>query len=259
MRVLIVTFILMVTIFVCPDANAASIYEKDRNIYFENNGFTQQLTFLERDESPALNPEEEWVYFVRSTEGVWDGERYHPAGGEIIEDGILKEELWRIRIDGTEVEQLFVNDRGAIDGPDPDYVIATINNIQFSPDGDKVYFETPNWVTSAALHIMNPDGSDVKLLGPGNETKIVLSARTFDDREKSYRGYIVTSQHRYFFYGGSYDWFYLFTPDMKNEVAPLGDDFAYFTEMGDIIYTDHSERAIERSEKLRGLGVFKNR
>ena len=85
---------------------------------------------------------------------------------------------------------------------------------------------------------MGPDEEEINVLGPGNNTRIVLSARTFDDREDSYEGYIVTCQHRYWFYGGSYDWYYLFTPDLKREVAPLGDDVGYFNEAGDIKYTD---------------------
>lgn len=93
---------------------------------------------------------------------------------------------------------------------------------------------------------MNPDGSGEKLLGGGNETKIVVSARENDPKYGSCKGYIVTNQHNYWWFGGSYDWWYLFTPDFK-EVGPLGDDFDYFTEMGDIIYTDHSEKAIKRS------------
>lgn len=228
------------------------VFVKDRNIYIVENGKTTQVTSSGRDEYPALHPKGEWIYFVRATSGKWVGEKYYPAKDEIIKDGILHGELWRVRKDGMQAKLLFRNDCCAIDGPDPNYVVASIYNIQFSPDGDKVYFETPNWVTSAALHVMKPDGSGEKLLGAGNDTKIILSARTFEDREHSYEGYIVTAQHRYFFYGGSYDWYYLFTPDMKREVAPLGDDPAYFTEVGDIKYTDHSEKTMERSEKLKG-------
>jgi len=245
MKRVIICFLL--SILFMPNAYAASVYAKDRNIYYADNGMVRQLTFLGRDEVPKLHPKGEWVYFIRSTPGKWDGQRYYPAKSEIVKDGILRDELWRIRTNGSDAKMLFQNGyTNAVDGPDPEYSCASINNIQLSPDGDKVYFETPDWVTSAALHVINSDGSGEKNLGPGNETRIVLSSRTFEDRERDYKGYIVTSQHRYFFYGGSYDWFYLFTPDMKREVAPLGDDFDYFTEVGDIIYTDHSEVDIKK-------------
>lgn len=244
--------VLIVMTLIGTNANAATVYEEDGNIYYEDNGVSERLSSSGRDENPALHPGGEWVFFVRGTEGEWDGERYHPARGEIIENGILKEGLWRVRADGSDAERLFINDRGAVDGPDPDYVIATVGNIQFSPEGDKVYFETPNWVTSAALHVMNPDGSDEKLLGPGNETKIVISARELNQKHGACKGYIVTNQHRYWWFGGSYDWWFLYTSDFE-EVGPLGDDFDYFTEIGDIVYTDHSEKNIGKSEKLKGL------
>ena len=240
----------LLSIFFIPNVYAASVYAKDRNIYYANNGAVKQLTSLGRDENPSLHPKGEWIYFIRDTPGTWRREIYYPAKNEVIENGLLKQEIWRVKKDGTGATKLFRSEYSAIDGPNPDYTVAGVWNIQFSPDGDKVYFETAEWVTSAGLHIMKPDGSGEKLLGSGSGTKIILSARTFDDRERSYRGYIVTSQHRYFFYGGSYDWFYLFTPDLKKEIAPLGDDYDYFTEVGDIIYTDHSEKNIKKSEKL---------
>jgi len=226
------------------------VFTKDGNIYYASNGKAAQVTSSGRDEYPMLHPKEEWIYFIRTTAGKWIGDKYYPAKGEVIKDGVLQDELWRVKKDGTQAKLLFRNNRFAIDGPDPDYVSASIYNIQFSPDGDKVYFETPNWVTSAGLHVMNPDGSRERMLGPGNQTKIILSASERDPKYGSCRGFIISSHHRYWWFGGSYDWWYLFTPDFK-EIGPLGDDFDYFTEMGDIIYTDHSEKTIKRSEKLK--------
>jgi hypothetical protein len=251
--ILIVLPLLFVTAVLAKEAppikEAQKVFAKEGNVYYVRNGREVQVTFSGRDEYPMLHPNKEWIYFVRTAPGKWVGEKYYSAKGEVT-DGVLRDELWRVKTDGTGAAMLFRSENAAIDGPDPDYAIASVNNIQFSPNGDKVYFEASQWVTSDALYIMNADGSAIKMLGPGNDTKIVLSARTFEDRESSYEGYIVTAQHRYFFYGGSYDWYYLFTPDMKKEIAPLGDDFAYFTETGEIKYTDKSEMSIERSKKL---------
>ena len=57
---------------------------------------------------------------------------------------------------------LYRNSTDAIDHPSG-YAYASIDNIQFSPKGDKVYFEIARWVTSAALNVMNPDGSNGQL------------------------------------------------------------------------------------------------
>ncbi|MFH1776312.1 MAG: hypothetical protein ABH952_01950 [Candidatus Omnitrophota bacterium] len=231
--ILLITMLCCVTTF----AHADSLSIKDGNVFYGQ----KQLTNSGRDSGAVLHPNGKWVYFVRTFEGHFLGEQYSPAEGKEPEDGILKEDLWRINVDGSDEKMLYQNSKAAIDHPSG-YAFASLGNIQLSPNGDKVYFETAQWVTSDALNVMDQDGSNVEMLGPGNDTKIVLSARTFDDREKNYEGYIVTAQHRYWFYGGSYDWYYLFTPDLKREIAPLGYDPAYFTDMGDIKYTDGSEK-----------------
>ena len=221
--------------------NAASVYEKNGNVFYvSDNKISKQLTFSGRDREPKLHPKGKWVYYVHSYEGKWVEEKYYPPKGGIIKPGLLKEEIWRIKIDRSNASKLFNCEHEDGAQVDSDYFVASASNIQFSPEGDKVYFETPEWATSGALHVMDMDGKNERVLGAGNNTKVVLSARTFDDREKSYKGYIVTAQHRYFFYGGSYDWFYLFTPDLKKEIAPLGEDPSYFNDMGEIKYTDHS-------------------
>ena len=245
MRIRTFIFLSLFIAFIFSEAHASSVSTKNGNIFYESNGKTTQLTSSGRDKYPVLNPKSEWAYFVRGSGGKWVGEKYYPNLWlrivRFLFDGVLKEELWRVKIDGKGAALLFRNNNAAIDGPDPDYMLASIFNIQFSPDGDKVYFETPNWVTSAGLHVMNLDGSGEKLLGGGNGTKIIFSASELDPKYGSCSGYIVTSQHRYWWFGGSYDWYYLFTPDFK-EIAPLGDDFDYFTEMGEIKYTDQSEK-----------------
>jgi len=248
-----VFFIAAVFFFCCSigfaqKISAGKVFEQNGNIFYEDyTGTSFQLTDKGRDFEPVLHPNGEWVYFVRSFEGEFKGETYYPKDGKVLEDGILKMELWRIDTDGSDGRMLFQNKTAAINHPSG-YAYASLNNIQISPDGSKLYFETARWVTSDALNVMDPNGANIAMLGPGNDTKIVLSARTFEDREKSYEGYIVTAQHRYWFYGGSYDWYYLFTPDLKKEIAPLGYDPAYFTDMGDIKYTDNSEKQLTREK-----------
>ena len=225
----------------CSTAYASAVHVKDGNIFFEDNGKTSQLTSSAHDENAILHPSGEWVYFVRDLyQCIKD--KCSPLKGVDIKDGNLKQELWRVKTNGQDVSRLFLSkDSAGVTGDNQEYSFANIENIQFSPSGDKVYFETPNWVTSAGLHVMNADGSGEKLLGGGNDTKIILStSRNDSEKYNNYKGYIVTQQHRYWHFGGSYDWYYLFTPDFK-EVDPLGDDPSNFTDMGQLQYTDHSE------------------
>jgi len=213
------------------------VFDKEGNIYYINgNEASIQLTDSGRDSGSMLHLNGEWVYFVRTFEGKFIGEQFYPEKDKGPEDGILKEELWRIDVDGKNEQMLYRNEKAAIDHPSG-YAYASLDNIQISPDGDKIYFETAQWVTSNALNVMDPDGSNVKMLGAGNETKIIVSTM---DSEKDYMGYIVTNQHRYWLFGGSYDWYWLYDPEW-NKIAPLGPDMEYFTGTWDIKYTDRSE------------------
>ncbi len=90
-------------------------------------------------------------------------------------------------------------------------------SLKFSPDGKRLYFITSAWVTSGALHRVNVDGSGERFVAAANSLKVLGSG--------SYKGHLIISQHRYFLGGGSYDWYYVFTPQGK-EVGPLGADLA---------------------------------
>lgn len=240
-------FLYVLIIFLCfssfafsKNASGDQVFEKNGNIvYVDSKGVAVGLTDSGRDFEPVLHPNGKWVYFVRSFEGELKGEVYYPKNGNGPEDGILKMELWRIDIDGNNAKMLYQNKTAAIDHPSG-YAYASLDNIQISPNGDRIYFETAHWVTSNALNVMDPDGSNVKMLGAGNETKIIASTM---DSEKDYSGYIVTNQHRYYVFGPSYDWWWLYDPDW-NEVGSLGPDFEIFTGNWDIKYTDGSEEQL---------------
>jgi hypothetical protein len=45
-----------------------------------------------------------------------------------------------------------------------------------------------------------------------------------------YRDHLLVQQHRYFLGGGSYDWFFLFTPGGK-EVGVVGEDISNFISL----------------------------
>ncbi len=111
MKKRIVIFALIV--LVISKSHAASVSVKDGNIYYVDNGLTTQLTSLGRDEYPSLHPKGEWVYFVRGGAGKWKDDKYYPAKDEVIENGIVKDELWRIKKDGSKAKRLFRNDRAS--------------------------------------------------------------------------------------------------------------------------------------------------
>jgi hypothetical protein len=76
--------------------------------------------------------------------------------------------------------------------------------VQFSSDGRLVYFVTPAWATSGAVHVVDTTDRKERFVVAGNDLRVVHSGE--------YRDHLLLAQHRYFLGGGSYDWFYLFTP-----------------------------------------------
>jgi hypothetical protein len=201
----------------CLAADSLTTLEiKNGDIFYDG----EQLTDQGRVSEAVVHPDREWIYFVQipTQERDWEKEHFVKKNNE---EETWSYELWRIKASGEKSEMLFKNTSAPMSHPSG-YWYATIDNIQFSPSGDRVYFETSEWVTSNALNVMNPDGSNMKQLGAGNNTKIIQSGKMYDDKDVS--GYIITNQHRYFlFVGGSYDFYWLYDPEW-NEIGPLGDD-----------------------------------
>lgn len=212
--------LLLATLFCRANAQTAAVTcDKGNIVYVSADGHRPRLTDSGRDRKPALHPGGEWVYFVRSFEGRFDEEKYIPPTDKQAPAGkMLQEELWRVRKTGAEAQMLYRHD---IAGPCPDaeHEIASIDNIQFSPDGKRIYFEATRGATSSDLWVMDEDGKNRRALGCANGTRIVQSSTGGD-----YRGFIVTSQHRYFVFGGSYDWYYLFTPGMEKQIGSIGEN-----------------------------------
>lgn len=96
---------------------------------------------------------------------------------------------------------------------DPEKQILDPQELKFSLDGKKLYFLTTGWVTSAALHVVNVDGKDEHYLLPANDYSIIPKGQ--------YKGYIIAWQHRYFVAGGSYNWYWLYSP-LGKKIGPLG-------------------------------------
>ena len=62
---------------------------------------------------------------------------------------------------------------------------------------------------------MNSDGRGERFLTDGNSLEVLQKSE-----DGGYDGYLIVKKHKYFFEGGSYDWYWLLTPDGE-EVGPL--------------------------------------
>jgi hypothetical protein len=192
--------------FVLP-AFAQTVSVKEGNIQLtDKSGQTMALTSSGRDSGPVLAPDGKWVVFVRKVDG-----KKIATGSDEVEPT----ELWQVRTDGKEAT-LLVKCR---ESPKPESVIAAFENLQFSTNGKLVYFVTPAWATSGAVHVVDTTNRRERYVLPGNNLKIVPSGE--------YRDCLLVQQHRYFIGGGSYDWYWLLRPEGK-EVGPVGEDTENF-------------------------------
>lgn len=188
-------------------AFAQSVSVTDGNIQFTDKaGKTNAITSGGRDSGPLLAPDGKWVAFVRKVEG-----KKIATGSDEVDPS----ELWQVRTDGKEAS-LLVKCRAA---ESPDAIIAAFENLQFSANGKLLYFVTPAWATSGAVHVVDTTNRKERYLFPGNDLKVVASGE--------YKDCLLVQQHRYFVGGGSYDWFWLLRPDGK-EVGPVGEDIENF-------------------------------
>jgi WD40-like Beta Propeller Repeat len=194
--------LLILCIALAAPAFAHTVSVKDGNIQFtDQSGQTTALTSSGRDSGPVLAPDGKWVVFIRKVEGK------KIATGS---DEVDPTELWQIRTDGKEATAL-VKCR---DSEKPEGIIAAFESLQFSTNGKLVYFVTPAWAVSGAVHVVDTTNRKERYLFPGNDLKVVPSGE--------YKDCLLALQHRYFLGGGSYDWYWLLRPDGK-EVGPVGE------------------------------------
>jgi dipeptidyl aminopeptidase/acylaminoacyl peptidase len=169
-------------------------------------GAIRQLTTSGRDSLPVISPDGQSVVFARAV-----ADKKIATGSGDVEAA----ELWQIRADGTEPERL-VAPREAEDMKD---VIASFSDIQFSTDGRSVFFVTPAYATSGAVHVVDLNTRKEHFVMAGSDLEVVRSGE--------YRDCLLVGQHRYFIGGGSYDWIWLFRPDGK-EIGPVGESAENF-------------------------------
>jgi hypothetical protein len=200
-------FLVILSAALALPALGQSVSVKEGNIHFTNKaGQTTALTSSGRDSGPVLAPDGKWVVFVRKA----DGKKIATGSDEVDPT-----ELWQVRADGKE-PTLLVKCREA---EKPESLIAAFENLQFSTNGKLVYFVTPAWATSGAVHVVDTTNRKERYIFPGNNLKLVPSGE--------HKDCLLVQQHRYFVGGGSYDWFWLFRPDGK-EVGPVGEDTENF-------------------------------
>jgi hypothetical protein len=194
---------IILTVAAALSAAGQTVSVKDGNIQFtDKSGNTTTLTSSGRDSNAVLSPDSKWVAFVRKVDG-----KKIATGSDEVEPT----ELWQVRADGKDPTMLI----RCRESQKPESVIGAFENLQFSTNGKLLYFVTPAWATSGAVHVVDTTNRKERYLFPGNDLKVVTSGE--------YKDCLLVQQHRYFIGGGSYDWFWLLRTDGK-EVGPVGEN-----------------------------------
>ena len=189
-------------------ATPLRVFGDTGNIFVERDGAKTQLTRTEQDIDPVLSPNGKVVLFTRQGRG------YTPAEDidQTCETAPRPDELRQVNIDGTN-DTLLLRGRSG----DPQQQLCGFRNKQFNSNGERLYFLSPGWATSGALHVYDMRTHDERFVLPANDLLVLNFCRD------KYKDDLVVQSHRYFLFGGSYDWYWLYDPTGKKELGPLGE------------------------------------
>jgi hypothetical protein len=184
------------------------VYSDTGNIYIERNGAKTQLTKSEQDVDPVLSPDGTYVVYTRQGRG-----RTVPGYdlGQFCGDTPKPDQLRAVNADGGDDRLLLEGRKGEADAQ-----LCDFRSKQFSADGKRLYFLTPGWTTSGALHVYEPRTREQRFVQPANDLLVLNSC------PGKYQDDLVVEQHRYLVFGGSYDWYWLYDAAGRKELGPVG-------------------------------------
>lgn len=188
-------------------ANAAAVEAVNGNIVLGG----KTITHGGHDLDPVLSPDGKRLVFLR----LGDGRPLEDCAPDAMTSKPLA--LWSINANGSGAKKLLALKSDA----DVRKTVCAFDSMQFSSNGQLLYFSTPAWATSGAIHVYDFRSGRERFFLAGNGLKVLSGCKN-----PKYRDDLIVEQHRYFVFSGSYDWSFLFTPAGK-EVGPVGDgDYA---------------------------------
>lgn len=189
------------------DALAAPVVGIEHgDVVITEGGHKSVLTHAHADRDPVLSPDGRLVVFTRGALSD-DSSSCQPAAAG-------KQALMSVDVKGGQPRVLAVAKSGA----KPEQQFCNFNEKQFSSDGKHLYVSTPGWATSGALWVVDLPAGKARFLLPSNG--FTVFARCSADE---YRDKLAVSQHRYFAFGGSFDWYWLYDGRTLKELGPIGE------------------------------------
>lgn len=197
-------FLIIAALLAATPALSQTVTAEDGNLFYRASAEAapRQLTSTGLDRDAVLSPDGRTIAFIRGT----------PADSVRGVIGSLEAtSLWTMGVDGSGARMRLQGKSAEIAGQ----LLAELQAPRFSPDGQRIYFLSAAWATSGAVHVLDLSTGSERFLMAGNSLDVVPSGE--------YAGFLMVSQHRYFLAGGSYDWYWLFSPEGE-EVDPIGED-----------------------------------
>lgn len=196
-KIYVVLFSLLLSLNVTTqESQPMKAVVKEKNIFliFED-GEQKQITDMHVDTLAVLSVDNKLLAFIRST------------NGPLIDAGMPDVENNEILLYDIKTQKLDVIVRSKNNG-NPEYVLAGLCNINFSPDSRYIFFESSaSWATSNAIHRYDLSTKEEKFVTDGNSLKVIMKGK--------YKGYLIVNKHKYYKKGGSYDFDWLVDKDGK--------------------------------------------
>jgi len=178
------------------------VFSVKGNIYISEDGESKtQLTKSKIDREPVLSPDGSCVAFIRKTKNE-------------------KDELWLSKLEDDKpellVKEITYPSKGGPEKKPLGHIVT--DGIRFSPDSKTVYFVSRDFETSGGIHNVEIKSKKERYLIDGYALEVIPDGK--------YEGHLIFRQHRYFMSSGSYDLWWLFSPEGKEE-GVVGDAEKY--------------------------------
>ena len=133
------------------------VYEEAGNIFLKHDSNITKLTDINKDSEPVLSPNGRWVVFNRKVKECSE------------EDNIWvcpSHQLWIMNLQTRSVGML-LEPQGAGIEFNFEKVIDNFFEAEFSPDSKTLYFITPTYATTSAIHAVDVDGTNWRFITTG--------------------------------------------------------------------------------------------